>query len=209
MQIRKAQLDGFAETQRRNRLVSLAEKFVTDPSKDRIDPKTGQVTLEDSRGNKTLLNITDQGLAGIKTPAGRQFSIDRDEKGRIAAIRAPDDGRLEVAYNAQDALSDVFLNEKSLIHLDYSEDDRSIDATFADGARELLQYQTAPEIWSGRLTQLVARLNCAAMIRCGWSSCEIPEDIQPTSTTMKRGPQSLCDSRTALKRLTVPTSTIV
>ena len=143
MQIRKAQLDGFAETRRRNRLVSIAEKFVTDPSKDRIDPETGQVTLEDSRGNKTLLNVTDQGLAGIKTPEGRQYAIDRDEKGRIAAIRAPGDGRFGIVYDTQDFLSDVLLNEKPLIHLDYSEDDRTIAATFADGARELLQYDRA------------------------------------------------------------------
>ena len=150
MLLRKEQIDALAQAHRLNRRVNLVQQLIGAGGKARVDPKTGQVVLEDSRGKRSLVDVNDQGIAGLKTAEGRQYHIDRDQDGHVTGLFAPGDSRCRISYDNQGAPTELFLNEQRILHLDYSTEQSAIRATFADDARELLEYDP-----SGNLVRTV------------------------------------------------------
>jgi YD repeat-containing protein len=138
--IRKEQFDIFTEPHRQGIRAQLASQLAEVNENAQVDESSGNVFLKSSKGDITTLEITDQGISGVKTAEGRHFQLSRDEKGRLTRITDPINQFLEVEYQNSGSLREIRRNGRSLIHCDYPDDDNIVKATYPDGASEVLEY---------------------------------------------------------------------
>ena len=139
MKIRREHENAFAELQRKERRARLAAEIVAGDDKARIDEK-GNIVLEDSRGNQSVLELTDQGIAGLRTAGGRRYHLDRDQTGRIVRIADPINQTVEINYTPEGPVGEIHRNGKRMLSCEYAKEGDTLVATFADGAREHLEY---------------------------------------------------------------------
>jgi YD repeat-containing protein len=114
--IRKEQFDIFTEPHRQGIRAQLASQLAEVNENAQVDESSGNVFLKSSKGDITTLEITDQGISGVKTAEGRHFQLSRDEKGRLTRITDPINQFLEVEYQNSGSLREIRRNGRSLIH---------------------------------------------------------------------------------------------
>ena len=144
MRIRTAQLQEIIAQTRREKRAELVRGLGADDPTALIDPAAGTAVLTDARGHASTVELSDQGLAGIRTAMGRQYRLDRDAEGRLTRLEAQGHLRYDIAYT-QGALSEIRRDGTPLIQLAYRPPEGMVEARFPDGTVEKLRFDPSGE----------------------------------------------------------------
>ena len=145
MKIRRDQMEVLAVPKRRQKRSELVNRLAAGDPTAQADPATGTIKLTDARGYVSTVELSDQGLASVRTAMGREFWLERTADGAPSALGQRDVTRYDIARTSEGAITEVQHDGKSILEMGYGTDANVIEARFADGAVELLYYENDDE----------------------------------------------------------------
>ena len=160
MRIRSEQIQDIAAQVGHEKRAELVRRLGAGDPSVRIDPAAGTAVLTDVRGYASKVELSDQGLSGVRTAMGRHYRLDRDDAGRLKMLEAQGHIRYDIAYT-QGAITEIRRDGKSLLRLGYNPPEGMVEARFPDENVEKLQFDTTGQQLlrtidgSGNETQLV------------------------------------------------------
>ena len=106
-----------------------------------------------------------QVITGIRTPEGRYFRWTRNAAGFVSRITDPSDQSMEIDFDGNHQIGELRRNGRCLLQCQYSEDGNILDATFADGAHERLEYAAGQLVRAVNADEGETRFVWDAMLR--------------------------------------------
>lgn len=166
MKIRRHQFEVFGALQKKERRAALARELADSIENATVNPESGNVEVQDSRGATTLIEIGEQGVTSLRSACGRDYRIDRDAAGRIVKVVDPAGVEYDVKYHPEGPVQEILRAGRSVLNAAYGPDLESVAVAFADGAVERFTYRGGAlvEIVDGQGGKIELRRNAAGQV---------------------------------------------
>lgn len=142
MRIRQSQLDAFAPRHAEGRKLVHAHAWADGQRGARVDEATATAYVPYAQDKVEQARFGPYGLLELRTPEGRHYTLDYDEDGRLTQAGLVGLPPYRLSYGADGQLTELRRGDLTMLRLEpIDEGGESLDATFADGAKERLIYE--------------------------------------------------------------------